>query len=55
MDKQRLTEVLHRRAALCERGAKLTKQRRTLLERLCTSEPSAVFNFSIFTFRFCTG
>ncbi len=37
--KARLAEVLHRAEQLCgERGARLTKQRRTVLELLCASD-----------------
>jgi len=39
LDKQRLAEVLRRAEQRCaERGARLTKQRRTVLELLCTSD-----------------
>lgn len=39
MDRQRLAEVLRRAEQHCaERGVRLTRQRRTVLELLCTSD-----------------
>jgi len=39
VDKQRLAEVLHRAERLCaERGARLTRQQRTVLALLCASD-----------------